>query len=161
MKTDPPSAAPEAVYAVIELVRPLFRHLLKAVEDHLEGTGLTVPKRAILERLLREGPRTVPQIAQSLVIQRQFTQVTVNELIAVGLVEPRHNAAHRRSPLIVLTRKGEEAIRSVLERERQVTAVVAGSLAPEDVETCRAVLARLTRYFEGVAQGGPAEETRP
>lgn len=151
------TATAPSVYEIVRLVRPLFRHLLKAVEDRLVGTGVTVPMRGVLERLHDSGQQTVPQIARALMIQRQFVQVTVNELVARGWAELAPNPAHRRSPLVRLTTAGRNTIGGVLAREAEVIAIVAAELDNADVEVCRAVLARLTDYFATVAGQDGAE----
>jgi len=44
------------MYEITRLVRPPSRHLLKAVENNLTGTGSTVPMRGALEQLSESGP---------------------------------------------------------------------------------------------------------
>lgn len=145
-----PTAA--SLYLVIRQVRPLFKHLQNAVEDNLEGSGLTTPTRGLLERLIDAGPQSVPQLARALMIQRQFTQKVVNGLLESGHVERLENVAHKRSWLIGATPKGREAFDAVRRGEVAVIAGIARGLDPAEVETCRRVLVQLNKEFGAIAR---------
>lgn len=140
------------LYDLIRLVRPLYKVLESAVARGLEGTGLTVTERAVLEQIHDNGPLPVPRIADALIAPRQFVQKTVDGLTEKELVERRRNAAHRRSALMALTPLGAELIGNVLAHEAKITARVATCLAPGDVATARAVI-------ETMIQGYGQEET--
>lgn len=142
----------DVLYDVIRHVRPLFRALAKSVEDQLEGTGITVAMRAVLERVLDDGPRTVPQIGRSLSIKRQFVQRVVNAALELGLLETAPNPAHARSSLVALTPAGEATIRGIRDREQAVLRGVAEGLTRADAEACLRVIAHLTSEFDRIAQ---------
>lgn len=138
---------PEALYALIRLVRPLYKALEAAVALELAPRGIGVTQRAVLEQLLDGGPMTVPAIGRGLILPRQFVQKVANELIAAGLVEKRGNAAHKRSPLLCLTAEGTALIEAVRARETEVLRPIAGSLAAEDVARAGAVMQAMIRDF--------------
>ncbi|MEC8197624.1 MAG: helix-turn-helix domain-containing protein, partial [Pseudomonadota bacterium] len=75
----------DPLYHLTWLSRPLMQQVETAVEHGLQGTGLTVRTRAVMEVLL-QGPLTVPALAEALHIQRQYVQVMVNEALAAGFV---------------------------------------------------------------------------
>lgn len=155
----PTSAA--ALSVMIGYVRPLSRHLLRATEARLAGTGLTVPQRGLLERLYEAGPQTVPALGRSLMIPRQFAQRLVDEAAAGGFVARLPNAAHRRSPLIALTEGGRTAIEGVLAAEAAALEGLAGRFESDDVDAATHVLERLAAAFADLAaEAGPplAEE---
>lgn len=147
-----PAPADEALYEIIRHVRPLHRVLAKAVEDRLEGTGITVGMRAVLERLHDEGPQTVPQIGRSLGIGRQFIQRLVNSAFELGLMEAVQNPEHARSSLIALTPEGEATIRRIRDREQKVLKQVAKKMKREDISAALRVIAELTKEFRAIAQ---------
>lgn len=136
------------LYAVIQAVRPLFRHLVKAVGSNLEGSGISVAMRGMLERLVEAGPQTVPDLARALLIPRQFAQQIANELRDLGLTEPIINPAHRRSWLISLTPEGTAAFARIRMREQVVVKEAAEGLSAEDLATCLRVLQHLSAHFE-------------
>lgn len=150
----------QPAYAVIRAVRPLFKHLLKAVENNLDGTGVTVPMRGMLERLSEAGPQTVPQLARALLIPRQFAQQVANELREGGWVEQVANHAHKRSWLIGLTPEGKAMLQRVLARELATIRDAAKGLAADDLEACLRVLVHLTDAFSTLSSEQRSDRIR-
>lgn len=125
------------------LSRPLMQRVEEMVRIGLEGTGLTVRMRAVLEILEAKGPLSVPDIGRELLIQRQYVQVMVNEVLAAGLAEKRKNPKHRSSFLIALTPSGMEVISTVLAREQQNVELLAEAYSQADVAAAFSVVERL------------------
>lgn len=140
------------LHDLIRLVRPFYKELEAAVVRGLEGTGLTVTGRAVLEQIHDHGPLPVPRIAGGLIAPRQFIQKTANALVDAGLVERQRNRAHRTSVLLALTPAGAGLIGALLAREAAITARVAATLEQGDVETAKAVV-------EAIIEGYRKEET--
>lgn len=90
-----------------------------AVEQLHEGSGVSVPMRAVLQFLRARGDHTVSAIARARSVTRQHIQVIVNDLADAGLVERIDNPQHRRAPLIRITVAGERTIDEMHERERR------------------------------------------
>lgn len=110
----------------IELLEELFdevrlgmHRLVQVTEALHQDEDITLGMRAVLEFLLEAGETTVPEIARSRHVSRQHIQSLVNPLLDRKLVEPRENPAHRRSPLVALTRSGEGLIRRLKRKERR------------------------------------------
>jgi DNA-binding MarR family transcriptional regulator len=150
--THPTSAA--ALHVLVRGVRPLSRHLLAAVERRLEGTGVSIPLRGLMERLYEAGPQTVPALGRALMIPRQFALKLEGEASARGLVERVANAAHRRSSLIRLTPAGRAVIEADLEREAAMLASIAVRFDADDVEAATRVLAGLAEALADGDRGG-------
>jgi DNA-binding MarR family transcriptional regulator len=131
------------LYALTWMSRPLMQAAEVLVDRELQGSGLTVRLRAVLEILARDDSLTVPDLARQLHIQRQYVQVMVNEALAAGLVEKRDNPRHKRSVLIALTPAGEAQIRAVMTREQAVMARLAEGFEADDLTTARRVMDRL------------------
>jgi DNA-binding MarR family transcriptional regulator len=70
----------------------------------------------VLHTLVRQGPKTVPQIARMRPVARQHVQVLANELADQGLIEFRDNPAHKRSKLLVVTPAGKVHYETVKQR---------------------------------------------
>jgi DNA-binding MarR family transcriptional regulator len=156
---DPPDPLVAGLYGVLMYVRPLHRFAAQAVADALEGTGVTVAARAVLERLVLDGPQPVPHVAQVLALPRQAVQRVVNELLALGLVETRPNPAHRRSQLVAATPAGTARLRGLRDHEDASLAEVAAGLDPADVEGAVRVLAALTGHFRDLTAAHRAAGT--
>lgn len=98
----------------------LFQRL-KAVAELIHGQGeFSGGRRTILRNLERFGPVSVPQMARQKAVSRQAVQKFINELAQEGLVEFISNLAHKRSPLVRLTAKGQEYINAMNEVEARL-----------------------------------------
>lgn len=148
-----PSPTEDLLYGVIRRLWPLHRTVVRAVEHELAGTGMTAGEHALLDALRTEGPRTVPQLARGMGLDRQPVQRWVNHALELGLVVTAPNPAHRRSSLIRLTDEGTEAIRGVRESEAAALRQRLADLPAEDVRTALHVLDRLGEEFRQLADG--------
>lgn len=133
----------DKLYRLIWMSRPLMQAAEAAVEQGLDGTGLTVRTRAVLEILLAHDAATVPDIAQHLEIKRQYVQVMVNETLAENLTCKRDNPRHKRSTIIALTDKGRALIEDVVQREKALVASLAAELDAGDIKTALKIVETL------------------
>ncbi|QIK11604.1 MarR family transcriptional regulator [Streptomyces sp. ID38640] len=141
------------LYDVIRRLWPLHRTVVRAVERELADTGMTAGEHALLDALHTEGPRTVPQLARTLGLDRQPVQRWVNHAAELGLVVTAPNPAHRRSSLIRLTAEGTAAIRGIQQFEATELRQRLADLPAEDVRTALHVLDRLGEEFRHLANG--------
>ncbi len=133
----------EQLYRLIWLSRPLMQAAEAVVERGLDGTGLTVRTRAILEILSTHGEATVPDIARALEINRQYVQLMVNETLAEKLTIKQANPRHKRSTKIALTQKGRALIEKVVCNEMELVRAMAEHLKSTDIETALVVTSTL------------------
>ncbi len=128
---------------VIDEVRLLWNALIRRGEHLHQSEPLTMGMRAILEFLLRNGPTTVPNIARSRGVSRQHVQALVNPLVEQRLVKAADNPAHRRSPLMQLTARGERTIERMRGREAAVLDDADLDLSPAEMHRTAAALRRI------------------
>ena len=133
------------LYDVLRRIRPVHELSSRAVTQALSGHDLSTPLRAVLERVLEDGPQPVPAIARSLFVTRQGVQTLVDEGRALGYLESRPNPTHRRSHLIALTPAGRTAYESIHAAELARLDALAAGLSPDDVDACVRVLDHLVR----------------
>jgi DNA-binding MarR family transcriptional regulator len=138
------------LYEIIRYIRPLHRYLAEAVSTELEGTGVTVPMRAVLEYLNENGAQTVPNIARSLMLKKQYVQDIVNDLLGEELVERIENPAHRRSWLIGITADGTRKINAIREREQANLVKVGAGLKMDEIKTCLRIMTHLHDSFADI-----------
>ncbi|WP_411135484.1 MarR family winged helix-turn-helix transcriptional regulator [Streptomyces sp. C10] len=148
-----PTATEDLLYDVIRRLWPLHRTVVRAVERELADTGMTAGEHALLDALHTEGPRTVPQLARTMGLDRQPVQRWVNHAAELGLVVTAPNPAHRRSSLIRLTTEGTAAIRGIQRFEATELRQRLADLPAEDVRTALHVLDRLGEEFRHLANG--------
>jgi DNA-binding MarR family transcriptional regulator len=98
---------------------------------------------------LRDGPRSVPQVARQMGLSRQAVQRTMGGLEEKALVVAQRNPDHRTSPLFGLTDRGRTLLEQINAVQANWLERLAGRL-PGDGETEAAlrVLARLAAVFE-------------
>lgn len=137
----------ELTYEVIRRIRPLYRVLVSAVDRNLEGTGVSVALRGVLEHLAEAGPLTVPDLARAHSVGRQFVQRMIDQAESDGLVERQFNPAHRRSVLFSLTRKGRDTFELIRKRELKVIRKAATGVSHSDVAATLRVIQHLTGAF--------------
>lgn len=140
------------VYAALG---PVYRKVARIVEGDEPVNRMSVGVRAVMEHLNREGERTVPQIAGSQEISRQFVQRMANDAHDAGFVEFVDNPAHRRSRLLRLTAGGRAAIREVVAREHQLMGRVGGDLTSRELDATLRVLHHMKAALDDV--GGASE----
>jgi DNA-binding MarR family transcriptional regulator len=125
-------------------VRRLFQ-ILKALADAVhKDAGLNASHRAVLESLA-EGPRTVPDIARQKSVTRQHIQLIADALLGMKLIELRENPAHRRSPLLALTRDGKAAFADIRKREAPLLDLLGADIEPRKAAATLETLSALSR----------------
>lgn len=137
----------EALFDLLQQVRPLHRRVARSVGAHLKPSGIGIGARAVLALLVESEPQSVPALGRSLFLPRQNVQKWVDELLAAGLVERRPNPAHRRSQLVRPTEAGREAFAAIRARENAALLPLADRLSAAEIETARMVLAACLEHF--------------
>lgn len=129
----------------------LLEHLLVRTADAIHGSsGITVPGRAVLEFLERNGPTTVPGMARARYVTRQHIQTIVDRLTDQELVGRAPNPGHRASPLITLTDVGERAIDAIHAREDRILRQSMAAIGAPEVRAAASVLAAVREALEEV-----------
>jgi len=130
-------------YQIIWLVRRLFRALSQKSNENLEGFGISVADRAVMEFLYPEKKLSVPEIADQYKVSRQHIQVTVNSLLEIGLVETKDNPRHKRSPLIMLNAKGRKLFAAVLKKDEEAVKLLFSDISKNNVQITQQTLQSL------------------
>ena len=143
-----PTETRRALTAVLELLRPGFHAVYRAVEANLAGTGVSAPMRGLLGLLVDGQPRTAPQIARELRIPRQFALKLIDSLAAMDLVRRQPNPAHRRSPLVMLTASGRDLTDLILAREWEAARPLADAFTAAEFRVAARVLDSLVQHFD-------------
>lgn len=131
------------LYRLIWLSRPLMQRVETLVIQGLEGTGLSVRMRAVLEILDKHGDQSVPDLARLLEIKRQYVQQMINDVVAAGYAHKRPNSRHKSSQLISLSELGQTTINAVLGREQQLLACVSETFDAGELSVALKVIKQL------------------
>ena len=152
----------EDLYELLRHVRPLHQYSAKVVADALAERDVTMPMRAVLERLT-DGPHTVPEMARALWLPRQVVQRLADAAAALGYVRWAPNPAHRRSKLAELTADGRRVFAEIHDDELAGLRPLARRLDPADIAAAVRVVAALTAHARELAQrrGGDHGRSTP
>ena len=128
---------------VYDVLGPLYRNAVRAVE----ADGMAVGVRAVLDYLRAHEAATVPQLARTLALSRQFVQRMVNDAVDRRWVRVRRNPHHRRSSLIEITAAGRRTVAAVAERERATLREMGAGLSHQQVDSCLVVLRQMLGHL--------------
>lgn len=144
-----------SVQAVVDETIALF-HWLAWVSDQIYGPDARgAARRWVIRRVHRDGPRTVPQLAKARAIRRQSLQPVVDALARDGLVHLEANAAHARSKLVTLTRRGLELADEMDRVDALVLRAVSRGMRESALLEAAATLRDLRAHFEAGVRWRP------
>jgi DNA-binding MarR family transcriptional regulator len=113
----------------------------------LYGPGdLSLGKRGVLFLLFRVGPQTVPQIAQTRQVSRQYIQKVVNQLAQNGYVLFAENEVHKRSSLVELTEQGRDYLIGRLQHEVQMVREMVIPFPPDKLQETATMLRAIREW---------------
>lgn len=134
---------------------PLYRKAARIVERGQPAMGMSVGVRAVLDQLRREGELTVPQMARTQDLSRQFVQRMVHDARDAGFVDLIANPAHRRSSLVRLTTEGRGAIDDVAAWEHRLMGRVGGNLTQAQLDATLHVLTSMSTALDEIDRDAP------
>jgi DNA-binding MarR family transcriptional regulator len=133
----------EMLYAGMQMTRLLLRNITSRLETDLEGTGVGVGERAILEVLISVPQATGPEITQILQVKRQLVGRLLKDLIERGLLKTVPNPKHRTSHYYALTKESRELIEGIRATEMARIGEFAACFTPEEIRGYYAVQRKL------------------
>ena len=146
-RRDAAGARPELAALFEEAVRFYFQLTRTATVIHRHGER-SGARRTVLLTLARTGPLTVAHIARARSEPRQRLQPLVNALVREGVLAYVANPAHKKSPLVALTPKGDATVRRIVEIESGLRARLDIDVPPAALDAARAVLRRVREVLE-------------
>ncbi|WP_077968270.1 MarR family winged helix-turn-helix transcriptional regulator [Ensifer adhaerens] len=146
----------ERLYKTLKLVRSIHLNMQRSAEHMLDGAGISVAERAVLE-LFCETPLTVPEAARRLSMKRQFVLRVVNGLMEKSLLERQPNPEHRRAYLCAPTAAGRDLFEEIHRREVELLHALLGDINQTEVVATLRVMTRVSAAFEQLA--GELDET--
>jgi len=145
------------LYEAICHLRPAFRNIAASVEVRSARLNLNTGTRACLEILDEQGDLSVPEIAKILMVERQYIQRNVNELLSRQLVGRKPNPKHKRSTLISITASGRILIADLKHAEGQILDQLKEHLSMSEIDGTIKVLSTLSYYFKSLNESDKQE----
>lgn len=128
------------------LLRVAYQKASGNLARHLQGTGLSVPRYAVLARLLQRGPLTQNRLGRLVAMEPANIHDMVRSLEAQRLVRTKPDPTDNRRRLVELTAEGAElAARTTAIGNKANNEMLAGLAAAERKELVRL----LRRFIDG------------
>jgi len=143
-----PAKQTERAYEVTWLVRRLFRAMATKADEYLASANLSAAERAVMEFLYPDQEMSVPDIARRYKVSRQHVQVTVNGLLAKGLLRSIDNPRHKRSHLSRLSGRGRQRFDEIRRHELTLIGQVFADISDSALETTHETLSVLVQKFK-------------
>jgi DNA-binding MarR family transcriptional regulator len=138
----------DQTYEVTWLIRRLFRAMGARADQYLAEAELTAADRAVMEFLYMSDALSVPEIARRYNVSRQHIQVTVNALLARGLLRSVENPKHKRSRLVRLSSLGRDSFEEIRRNETAFVEEIFADIADESLFVTKATLASLLQRLQ-------------
>ena len=141
-----------ASVGVVSRVTRLAARFTAAMEATFAAHGLTKASFEAIAALRRSGaPYRMGQtdLMRTLSLTPGTVSVRIDRLAADGLVEREPHAGDRRSVMVRLTRRGEEAFDDVVDAHLETEARLLGALTRREWEVLAGLLRRLVLDAEG------------
>lgn len=132
---------------VVEILSAFF-DLRAAGKEYGLVTEQGAGSWGLLRMLRDQGPMTMPEVARSRSVSRQYIQKLASELIAEGWIGLRDNPAHKRSKLMYLTKSGEQELVRMTQRLRAVLVELAPDFSARNVKSAVATVAKLRTHLQ-------------
>jgi DNA-binding MarR family transcriptional regulator len=140
----------QRLYKTLKLVRSIHLNMQRSTEHMLDGAGVSVAERAVLE-LFCDEPLTVPEAARRLSMKRQFVLRVAIGLMEKQLLEKQPNPEHRRAYLCAPTVRGRALFEEIHRREVEMLHAMLGDINQTEVVAALRVMTRVATAFERLA----------
>ncbi|QUL54130.1 winged helix-turn-helix transcriptional regulator [Paenibacillus tritici] len=127
---------------LVDLISEKHKVLRDKVNE-MSGEPLNKTETHILAMLELHGTLSISEVSRLIGISRQGTQKTINNLLAEGYVDTAAKEGNSRDKPILLTLKGAEACRSMLEIKQTIEAEITARIGKEQVEILRKLLTQV------------------
>ena len=116
----------------------------------VDNAGILTPSQsAVLNRLHREGPATLGELAAAEHVRQQSMAATLGVLDELGYLARTPDPADRRRVVISLSEAGRDTVRGILQhREEWLAQALADALSPAELETVTRALPLLQRVAQ-------------
>jgi len=127
----------------------VHHRMFRAVNDEMNGCGLSMARTKVLRRLHEQGPARQNVLAADLGLSPHSITDIVDGLERLGMAERRPDPTDRRAKLVVITDAGEAGLDVANATREWLLKQIFGALSETDRET----LLRLLDALDEAAQG--------
>jgi DNA-binding MarR family transcriptional regulator len=113
----------------------VHHRMFRAVNDEMNGCGLSMARTKLLRRLHEQGPARQNVLAAEFGLSPHSITDLVDGLERAGLAERRPDPTDRRAKLVVITDAGEAGLDEAMATRERLLKHVFGALSEADRET--------------------------
>ncbi len=128
-RPDPPSAVTVDLDPLLEATRTINAIIVRSLATADEE--LTVPQLRVLVILTGLRGASLSEVADDLGVNPSNASRTCDQLVRRGLVDRAADPTDRRRLALTLAPDGRRLLQQVMERRRELLAVVVGAMTPE------------------------------
>lgn len=139
--------ASEFADKVSETMAVISREFIKQQVSEFYKLKITFPQLGILELLHRSGDSNMSDMAHYTGVTTAAMTGIIDRLVRDGYVSRLHDEDDRRVIKIKLTAKGSLLVRSIIEKKRQLTTRIFGTLSHTEREEYLRILTRIKEGF--------------
>ena len=126
----------------------VHHRMFRAVNDEMNGCGLSMARTKVLRRLHEQGPTRQNVLATDLGLSPHSITDIVDGLERLGMAERRPDPTDRRAKLVAITDAGEAGLDVANATREWLLKQIFGALSETDRET-------LLRLLDAPGRGGP------
>ena len=141
----------QALHDLFREVFELHSALSKIMDRIHTKAGFNTSQKKIMQTLDNIGPTTVPDIAASLGVSRQFVQTVCNDLLALGLLNFKDNPRHKRSKIASLTNQGVIAFRKACQNENMIIEEALPDIETDRIKDAHALLHHIKKRMQCIS----------
>jgi DNA-binding MarR family transcriptional regulator len=135
----------------------VHHRMFRAVNDEMNGCGLSMARTKVLLRLRERGPVRQSVLAADLGLSPHSITDIVDGLERLGMAERRPDPTDRRAKLVAITEAGQAGLDVANATRQRLLTDIFGALSESD----RAALLRLLDSLDEAAQQLIAASARP
>jgi DNA-binding MarR family transcriptional regulator len=134
---------------IVENLIHLWSAFRKRGDLWARSVGLSYNQWQVMEAAAR-GAKTVPQLARRMGLARQTVQRTADQLVKKQLTSYQKNPDHLRSPHVMITEKGQDALDHVMAgmKRHRLQFIQAQGLKMDELRVTESVLRRIREFTD-------------
>jgi DNA-binding MarR family transcriptional regulator len=145
-------AREEAHARLIEVLPHLFRRLVIALPNEIEGLAKVTPEQfGVLTQVMDRGSLSMSELAIARNVALNTATSLVDRLVAAGLVERRGDPSDRRVVRVAATARGRELVERLRRVRRAAIGRLLDELGDDEIERILTAMPALAR-LAGVRQ---------
>jgi DNA-binding MarR family transcriptional regulator len=135
---------------VVQSFMMISRTLVKFTQENAESLGLTLQQLGVLNTINSYPLITLKEITEKLLIPESSTNVNVDELVNLNLVERKVSEDDRSKINLILTAKGKEISKKSTENPASYVAMISAleKVSSEDIECLIRIHKELISFLE-------------